>query len=189
MNIARVIIGLFVTLIMATRASADATNEFDAWSINTNGLQARLILIEQPKLYGTRWLVPFLELRNVRDLTSQMEVHCDRRHLRIELVDADGKVTRDGRFLNRSGAVTELNTIILPSDSSIRISLECKNWGIQRDAAAMVCTDSGAWVIQESEKGKVYLRATLTEEKSPTPPYWKVWYGTIQTPLLKIDWK
>ena len=48
-------------------------------------------------------------------------------------------------------------------------------------------TDSGAWVIREAEKGKVYIRATLTGEK--TEPYYKAWYGTVQTPLLKMDWK
>ena len=51
----------------------------------------------------------------------------------------------------------------------------------------MVSTDSGAWVIQEPERGKVYLRATLTGEK--TEPSYKDWYGTVQTPLLKVDWR
>lgn len=158
-------------------------------SAESNGLQARLTLVEKPKLNGTRWLVPFLELRNVRNQADQMEVRCDRNHLKIELVDADGKVLRAGQMLTRSGPVTQLDAIILPKDSSIRISLECVNWGIPKDAAAMVATDGGAWVIQESEKGKVYLRATLMEKEPPAPPYWEYWYGTMQTPLLKIDWK
>jgi len=118
-----------------------------------------------------------------------MEVLCDNHHLKIELVDENGKLIREGRLLPRSGPAPDLSTVILPWESSIRISLECKNWGIPRDAAAMVSTDSGAWVIKESEKGKVYLRATLTGEKPLAPPYWKAWYGTIQTPLLRIDWK
>jgi hypothetical protein len=190
MNIARTVAGLLLSMMMAASASAGTTNnESDTWSIATNGLQARLTLVEQPKVYGTRWLVPYLELRNVRDLASHMEVQCDGRHLKIELVDANGKAIRDGWSQPRSGATAELSTIILPLDSSIRISLECKNWGVPRDAAAMVATDSGAWVIQQSDKGKVYLRATLTGDKPAAPPYCKTWYGTIQTPLLKIDWK
>ena len=87
----------------------------------------------------------------------------------------------------RSGPVPDLSRVILPLDSSIRISLECKNWAIPKDATAMVSTDSGAWVIQEPERGKVYLRATLTGEK--TEPYYKAWYRTVQTPLLKVDWR
>jgi len=162
----------------------------DDWSEAVNGLQARLELVEKEKLYGTRWLVPHLELRNVRDLGNQMEVNCDNRHLKVELVDANGSPLSDGWSFPRTGPPPGLNVIVLPWDSSIRINLECRNWGIAKDAAAMVATDSGAWVIQENEKGKIYLRATLTGEKiEPSYNSWKRWSGKIQTPLLKVDWK
>ena len=190
MNIVKILVGVFTAMNTTIIAfAATTTNELDAWSVATNGLQARLILVERSKENGTRWLVPYLELRNVRDLANQVEVQCDRHHLMIELVDADGKVIREGWLYARSGPTAELSTISLPLDSSIRISLECRNWGVPRDAAAMVSTDSGAWVIQQSENGKVFLRATLTGDKPTAPPYWMTWYGTIQTPLLKIDWK
>src|SRR6266480_6002005 len=187
MKATRIAAGLILALVMASRVSgATPAGESDTWSVPTNGLQARLTLVERPKINGTRWLVPYLELRNVRDLAHPMEVQCDSDHLKIELVDADGKsIGVSG--LPRSGPAPDLSGIILPWDSSIRISLECKNWAIPKDAAAMVSTDSGAWVIQETERGKVYLRATLTGEK--TEPDYKEWYGTVQTPLLKVDWK
>jgi hypothetical protein len=51
----------------------------------------------------------------------------------------------------------------------------------------MVSTDGGAWVIDAPEKGRVYLRATLTGEKSE--PDYKKWHGKIQAPLLAINWK
>jgi hypothetical protein len=162
----------------------------DDWSEAVNGLQARLDLVEREKINGTRWLTPYLELRNVRDLSNQMEVNCDRRHLKVDLVDANGSSVRDGWSLPRSGPTLDLNVIVLPWDSSIRLNLECKNCGVPKDAAAMVAADSGAWVIQEKEKGKVYLRATLTGEKiEPSYNSWKRWSGKIQTPPLKVDWK
>jgi len=162
----------------------------DDWSEAVNGLQARLELVEREKKYGTRWLVPHLELRNVRDLANQMEVNCDNRHLKVELVDANGSPLRDGQSSPRTGPIPDLTVIVLPWDSSIRLNLECRNWGIAKDAAAMVATDSGAWVIQENEKGKIYLRATLTGEKiEPSYNSRKRWSGKIQTPLLKVDWK
>jgi hypothetical protein len=165
-------------------SSSVGTNQ---WSQDTNGLQARLVLVEKEKLYGTRWLVPYLELRNVRDLSNQVEVNLDGRHLEIELVNGDGEPVRSGWSLSRSGPTAELNTVILPRDSSIRISLENRNWGIPPNAAAMVSTDSGAWVIPEGERGKVFLRATLTGEQSNPP--WKTWNGTLQTQLVRVDWK
>jgi hypothetical protein len=168
-------------------SSAFPVSANDDWSEAVNGLQARLELVERGKLYGTRWLVPHLELRNVRYLANQMEVNCDNRHLKVELVDANGSPLRTGSSLPRSGPTTELNVIVLPWDSSIRLNLECRSWGITKDSAAMVATDSGAWVIQENEKGNVYLRATLTGEKIESS--WKRWSGKIQTAPLKVDWK
>ena len=169
----------------------------DDWSEAVNGLQARLELVEGEKINGTRRLMPYLELRNVRDLGNQMEVNCDYRHLKLELVDANGSPLRDGwssprsgpRIGGRSGPTHELNVIVLPFDSSIRLNLDCRSWGVPKDAV-MVAADSGAWVIQENEKGKVYLRATLTGEKiEPSYDSWKRWSGKIQTPPLKVDWK
>jgi hypothetical protein len=163
------------------------TNEANTWSEPINGLQARLTLEEKPKVNGTRLLMPFLELRNVSDLASPMEVNCERQFLKIELVDAEGKEINGRSSLSRSGPIPILNTIILPAHSAIRISLECRNWGVPKDTAAMVATDSGAWIIDASEKGNVYLRATLTGEKSE--PDHKKWKGRIQTPLIAINWK
>ncbi|HUR46682.1 MAG TPA: hypothetical protein VMZ27_12465 [Candidatus Saccharimonadales bacterium] len=171
---------------MRRRAQVSAMVATNEWSPATNGLQARLKLGEQSKLFGTRWLVPHLELRNVRDLANPMEVQCDGPHLKVELVDGEGNPVRDGQIMRRSGPVPKIGTVSLPFESSMQISLECRNWGVSMDASAMISTDSGAWVLKESERGKVFLRATLTGEKAE--PYWKRWYGVLQTPLLKMDW-
>lgn len=190
MKTVRILTSLLLASMTFTAGGSRAASPFaeaGGWSRASNGLQARLTLIEKGELYGTRWLVPYIELRNVRNLGSQMEVNCGERHLKVELVDAGGKPVRDGWAMTRSGPAAELGTVILPWDSSIRISLENRNWGIPRDAAAMVSTDSGAWVIREREGGRVFLRATLTGEQSNPP--WKTWSGTLRTPLLKVDWK
>ena len=190
---------IFLLLMLFALAPGGLNSAFpvlanDDWSEAVNGLQARLELVEKEKINGTRWLTPYLELRNVRDLGNQMEVNCDYRHLKLELVDANGSPLRDGWSSQgggpRSGPTQELNVIVLPWDSSIRLNLECRSWGVPKDAAAMVTADSGAWVIQENEKGKVYLRATLTGDKiEPSYNSWKRWSGKIQTPPLKVDWK
>src|SRR5262245_34228677 len=86
----------------------------DDWSEAVNGLQARLELVERGEINGTRLFAPHLELRNVRDLGNQMEVNCDDRHLKIELLDVNGSPTRDGWSLPRSGPTHELNVIVLP---------------------------------------------------------------------------
>lgn len=176
-----------LALVTASPRAASPSAEKGEWSREVNGLSARLKLVDKGKLYGTRWLVPYLELRNVRDLLNQLEVNVDRRHLKVELIGADGAPVRRGSMFPRSGPTAELRTIILPRDSSIRVSLENRNWAVSKDAPAMVSTDSGAWVMREDENGKVFLRATLTGEKSS--PEWKAWSGDIQTPPLKVVWR
>lgn len=162
-------------------------DEAGGWCREVNGLELRLKLVEKDKLYGTRWLVPYLELRNVRDLAAPMRVNLGRKHLKVELVGADGSPVRDGWTLPRSGPTPEPDTVSLPWDSLMRLSLECRNWGVSKDAPAMVSTDGGAWVIRDEENGKVFLRATLTGEK--TNPERNAWGGTLQTPPVKVFWK
>jgi len=190
MNTKRFTIGLaFAVSLMLARhcSSASATNETDFWSAPTNGLQARIALAEKPKEFGTRWIVPYLELRNVRDLAHPLEVRCDRQHVQFELVDAAGNAVTNRSVMDRTGPVPDLGSIILPLDSSIRISMECRNWGVLK-AAAMISTDSGAWVIQEAERGQLFLRARIVGDKAEGDRY-KIWHGKIETPLVKVDWK
>jgi hypothetical protein len=75
----------------------------------------------------------------------------------------------------------------LPMDSQLRFSLECRNWGIPGDAAAMVSTDSGAWTLASEDNGKYFIRAKLSAEE--TQPLWKQWHGEIETPLVRVEWK
>ncbi|HVF67914.1 MAG TPA: hypothetical protein VM914_09635 [Pyrinomonadaceae bacterium] len=172
----------------AAHARDDSTRD-DAgeWSRESGGLRARLKIVDKGELHGARWLVPYLELRNVRDLAAPLQVNLDRGHLKIELTGAEGTPVGDRRPKVRSGPTPQPGTVSLPWDSFMRVSLECRNWGIPRDAPAMVSTDSGAWVVRDDENGKLFLRATLTGEKAN--PEWKTWGGTLQTPPVKVVWK
>ena len=115
---------------------------------------------------------------------NAMEVDCSRDRLKIELVDQDGKQLRSGRLMPRSGPHVDLGMLTLPCDSSCRVSLECRNWGM--GGIAMVATNSGAWHITKEEKGNVFLRATLTGDKGK--PEWKTWHGELRTPLIPVTW-
>ena len=168
----------------ATVAIPASESSDGPWSEAVNGLQARLLLMEKEPLHGHRWLVPYLELRNVRNLMNAMEVDCSGNRLQVELVDKDGKPLRSGH-LGRSGPAPDLSTVILPFDSSMHISLECRNWGM--GGAAMVATDSGAWHISEEENGKVFLRATLTGDQGKLNE-WKTWHDKLRTPLIPVTW-
>lgn len=162
-------------------------DEAASWSEASHGLQARITLVERPRINGTRSLVPYLELRNVGDSAEPLKVRCGSGHVRFELVGADGKVLRDGSAQPRSGPHPDPGTVALPFDSSIRIGMHCNNWGVPKDAAAMIATDSGAWVLQSQERAKVFLRATVAgAEAEPDPDL--AWRGKLETPPVKVDW-
>ena len=190
--------GVAATIAIAVGADATAggkavvpaapPDDAATWSKPTRGLQARITLVERPKYNGTRSIVPYLELRNTSSNADPLKVRCHTGHVYFELVDADGKVVRDGSTLPRSGPHADPGTIVLPHDSAMRIGMHCTNWGVPKDAAAMISTDSGAWVLKQQEKGKVFLRATVKGAKVESDPD-RMWYGTIVTPAAKVDWK
>lgn len=167
--------------------SPNPPGDAGGWSEATRDLEARVTLVEKPAFHGTRSLVPSLELRHVGNSGSPLEVCCDRGHVKFELVDADGQVVRDGSSLDRSGPHADPGTVSLPFDGSIRIGMHCSNWGVPKDAAAMISTDSGAWVLTNEEKGKVFLRATLEGEKAESDSN-QTWHGVIELPAVKVDW-
>ena len=183
--LAVVVIGSAV--VMPQVAVAGPTDDDTGWSKKSRDIQARVTLVEKPAVNGTRMLTPYLELRNVGSSAYPIKVRCSGGQVVFELVDADGKIVRDGDSMHRSGPHADSGTVSLPNDSSIQVGMHCTNWGIPKDAAAMISTDSGAWVIKAEEKGKVFLPATLTRKKVESDPD-RTWYGTIETTPLKVDW-
>jgi hypothetical protein len=176
-----------MSALMLKAAPAAPPDDADTWSKPIRGLQTRITLIEKPKINGTRSLVPYLELRNVGDSAYPLKVRCSGGHVKFELIGMDGKVVRDGSVLDRSGPHADPGTILLPFDSSMRLGMYCSNWGVPKDASAMIATDSGAWVLQSQHKGKVFLRATIKGTKVDSDPD-RTWYGKIETPLIKVNW-
>ena len=156
----------------------------DDWSKAVNGLQARVVLVEKPRSNGTRMLHPYLELRNVDDLAYPLKVRLGGAHAQFALVDADGKVVGNALALPRSGPHPDPGTVSLPLDSTLRVGMHCTNWGIPRDAAAMIATDSGAWVLGPEQEGKVFLRATVAGKKDADE---RVWAGELEA-KVRVTW-
>jgi RNA polymerase sigma factor (sigma-70 family) len=157
----------------------------EEWSKPVNGLQARVVLVEKSPSNGTRMLHPYLELRNASDSAYPMKVRLGGAHVKFELVDADGKVAEVGRPGAREGHHPDPGTISLPHDSSMRVGMFCTNWGIPRDAAAMIATDSGAWVFKPEQEGKVFLRATVSGKEQGGDE--RVWFGNLEA-KTRVTW-
>ncbi|HKG12547.1 MAG TPA: hypothetical protein VKB12_04390 [Pyrinomonadaceae bacterium] len=88
-RLATLFLAASLALLSAGRRAASAPDDSTKddggeWSQEVNGLRARLKLVEKGKLHGARWLVPYLELRNVRDLMHPMQLNLEGRHLKVE---------------------------------------------------------------------------------------------------------
>src|SRR5262249_46001405 len=164
--------------------AANPVKPSDDWSKAVNGLQVRVVLVEKPRSNGTRMLHPYLELRNVDDMAYPLKVRLGGAHVKFALVDADGKVVDDGQKGARDGHYPDPGTVDLPLDSTLPAGEHCTNWGIPRDAAAMIATDSGAWVLKPAQAGKVFLRATVSGKKEADA---RVWSGELEA-KVKVTW-
>ena len=202
MNTTNLLLLAFLTAVAASFSRQNASDDKgDNWSESSKGVVARINLVERTAVNGTRSIVPFLELRNIGDVGNPLHIPCGRENVKFELVDKDGNVVRDGSSsaLSRSGPHADPGTIVLPVDSSINIGMGCRNWGVPKDAAAMISTDSGVWVLTDEEKGHVLLRATIKSTLDPTvegkkksKELWnsgRPWHGSITTPPIKVDWR
>lgn len=179
---------LFPLLVAIAAEPESRTYDTPRWSEAVAGIQAKVTLVQKEKYNGTRMLVPYLELKNAGDSAHPVKVPLSSGNVKFELVDKEGKVVRDGWTLPRSGPHVDPGVVTLPLDSEMKIGMYCSNWGVPKDAAAQISTDSGSWILKEEERQKVYLRATLKSDlKEPHPDFY--WKGTLVTPLIRVDWQ
>jgi hypothetical protein len=172
-------------LVCSAPAAAGPPDDGQKWPDAVNGLQAKLTLVQAEPVNGTRQLVPYLELRNASDSAYPLKVRCG--HAKFELLGLDGKPVRGGQSLPRDGHHPDPGTVALPFGSSMRLWMGCTNWGVPKDAAAMISTDSGAWVLKPAERGLVLLRVTIRGEPDKADPD-RVWHGTVQA-TIPVEWK
>jgi len=113
---------IFISAVDTPRTTlAEPRMILDGWSKTTRELQARITLVEKPGINGTRSLVPVpgaAQRRQFRRPASGFAAAG--KNVKFELVDADGKVVREGWLLPRGGRHADPGAISLPHDSSIR---------------------------------------------------------------------
>jgi hypothetical protein len=153
-----------------------------SWSTPVNRLQARLSFVQKDAVNGTPIIATYLELKNVSDSATVMEIPLDPWKIRFMVTDAAGKVVKpdNGPF---DGMSVELGALRLPWDSSLRFNISSCGAGIPNGQAGLL--DLGVsqdWVFKSGDKGTYYLQGRFTVEKGKD----RSWSGTVVLPKVKI---
>jgi hypothetical protein len=158
------------------------------WSEPTNGLRARLLFAEDPKEFGTRMGVIYLEFQNV-SMGVTKSIFYPSEPLTFELRDSVGKIKPSGGVFF-DGPAKDPEWLVLPLDSTLRFRVTRSGFGIPKDGGLFIGGASmQCWVIIPSETNDCHLsgmlKVTAPKDAAPYSP----WAGTLKLPPVKIPVK
>ena len=165
-----------------TRATLLNEISENPWSKPVDGLQARLNFERGKEINGTPIMATYLELRNVSDSATPLEVPLDPSKIEFKVTDVAGKeVAQAG--LPYDGAMATPGTLRLPHDSQLRLSVSGNGAGISKDQGGLLdLVSSAVWLFKRGDVGAYYLRAKIAIPKTDE----RLWYGTIEIPDTRI---
>jgi hypothetical protein len=153
------------------------------WSLPVNGLQARLSLAKKGMSNGTPLIATYLELRNVANVVSAIELPIDLDTTQFEVLDERNNMLPRPPVTYDEVTAADLGSLRIPHDSYLRFNISHRGAGVSKDQAALL--DLGAsyvWAFSRGDKHTYYLRARLSVE----PGKDRTWSGTIEIPKVKI---
>jgi len=163
-----------------------AAEQEAGWSKPSNGLQAKLAFSKTDGTAGTPVITAYLELRNVSDLGSVMEVPLKLDAIKYDLHDETGKVVppTGGSF---DGASVPLGMLRLPYDSSLRFNISSHGAGIESNQAGLLeLGPSSVWTFPSGDKHSYSLTAKITIEKHRHLSDNVIWSGIIEIPATLL---
>lgn len=152
------------------------------WSKTVSGLEARLTVERGRETNGTPILASYLELRNVSDSATPIEIAIDPSKIEFQVTDAKGKdVPQAG--LPYDGIVAQPGTLRLPHDSQLRLGVSGHGAGIPKDEGALLdLASSAVWLFKRGDTAEYHLQATVRISTSGN----NSWHGTIDVPPVRI---
>ena len=157
------------------------------WSKPVDGLRARLVLGEDPKLNGTRRAIIYLELQN-HSLweTAYFYYDASKSPLQCTLRDPWGK-TNVSKGAVYNGPIYAPCWLALPHDSTLRFRVTLPGFGIPKNAGLFLagCLPD-AWVIPASDTNQYFLSGTFTSTPPKSESRPRTWQGTLDLPELKV---
>lgn len=155
------------------------------WSRPEGGLRGRLVLGEEANVNGTRACLVYLELQNVSDVGSPMEIYFDYHAVRGEVFDPAGQ------GVGQSGAPANVITplpfwIMLPNDSTLRLRVSVTGYVVPKDAGLSIGLASGHWLLSTALPGDYSLSASFLANPPGDKMHLHPWTGVLKLPKLPI---
>jgi hypothetical protein len=163
---------------------------FGAWSEATNGLRGRLAFAEDPKLFGARMGVVYLELQNVSfGDTMYVYYKADQSPFRCELRDSSQALCQSSGC-EYDGMIPGPCWLALPHDSALRFRMTLGGFGVPQNGGLFIAgCISDCWVIPKTAAKDYFLSGTLTITAPKDDLRPRVWEGTLKLPQVKIPVK
>lgn len=174
-----------VVLISAFTASVSGQTPTENWSPTVNGVQGRLIFVEEPAVNGTRISGLDLELRNVSDVGNPIEIYYDpTRAFRCQLFDGMNRPVPQPPY------VADILTpnpywLSLPYQGSLRFRVSVHGYGIGENKGRMIQMSCGVWRVKPDDSGRYVMRATFTTAP-PREPSRRAWTGDLVLPPVEV---
>ena len=181
----------FATLLAITTlaTSIHAATPDDAsgseWSVESNGLKARLAPRRWKVTNGSGIIATYIEFQIVGDLINPRALSLTSKNIVFRVTDKDGKEIKPDRSGPFSGMKFGTTKLVLPMDSFLRLRIGPTGHGIGGDVAAHL--DLGlnyCWDLPDKE---FYLSAVLSiNEAKDGDSFEELWHGRIELPRVLI---
>ncbi len=156
--------------------------EESRWSKAVEGVEARLSFEHGRVVNGTQIIATYLELRNVSDSATPIEIRLDPSKIEFKVLNAKGEA-RVEAGLPYDGMTALPGTLRLPHDSQIRLGVSGNGAGIPKDGGALLdVASSSVWLFKPGETGEYRLKARFMIAESSD----RSWHGTIEVPPARI---
>ena len=170
------------TSIYAAPPNEDSSAE---WSVESNGLKARLAPRRWKVTNGSGIIATYIEFQNEADLINPRTLSLTSENIVFRVTDKDGKEIEPNHSGPFSGMKFGTTKLVLPMDSFLRLRIGPTGHGIGGDVAAHL--DLGlnyCWNLPDQE---FYLSAVLSiEEAKDEDSFEEPWHGRIELPRVLI---
>jgi hypothetical protein len=157
-----------------------------AWSVPAEGLRARILASMSHTFYGTPQIRIDLELQNVSDVATPIEIEWDiDALLSFELADETGRsVPRAVRPCNITRVMPYW--IAIPCDSTLRTNITTSGYGqFPNQRWFLGLPGGGAWESALGDTHRYSLLGTLSARSLDNPTH-RAWRGTITLPAVEL---